>query len=122
MRTTAVVNHKGGVAKTTIDDVLASGAAGAALPAITSSCWTDETGRPDLIPGSPALANREPLMASDPVGAQDRLRLALRGVDYDVELIDAPPSLGLLSINSLFAADQALIVTEPGAWLQMGST
>ncbi|MFT5531278.1 MAG: cellulose biosynthesis protein BcsQ, partial [Candidatus Poriferisodalaceae bacterium] len=33
-----------------------------------------------------------------------------------------PPSLGLLSINSLFAADQALIVTEPGGWLQMGST
>jgi chromosome partitioning protein len=35
-------------------------------------------------------------------------------------LIDCPPSLGLLTVNGLFAADQALVVTEPAAWARDG--
>ena len=35
-------------------------------------------------------------------------------------LIDCPPSLGLLCINGLFAADRALVVTEPAAWAADG--
>ena len=58
---------------------------------------------------------REPLLASDPIGAQDRLRTALAGVDHDVVLIDCPPSLGLLCVNGLFAADRAIVVTEKDA-------
>ena len=33
---------------------------------------------------------------------------------------DCPPSLGLLTINALFAADRVLLVTEPGAWAADG--
>tara|TARA_B110000003_G_scaffold274774_1_gene315574 strand:- start:612 stop:1415 length:804 start_codon:yes stop_codon:yes gene_type:complete len=104
----------------TIDDVLSEARAGAALEAVTSSNWPDEGLRPDLIPGSHLLAAREPQMISDPLGAQDRLKLALSGARYDLTLIDCPPSLGLLCVNGLFAADKALIVTEPAAWAADG--
>jgi chromosome partitioning protein len=62
------------------------------------------------------LARREPQLANDPVGAQDRLDAALAGVDHDLVVLDCPPSLGLLTVNALFAADAALVVTEPSAW------
>jgi len=44
----------------------------------------------------------------------------MAGLDYDLVLIDCPPSLGLLTVNGLFGADQALVVTEPGAWASDG--
>jgi hypothetical protein len=57
----------------------------------------------------------------DPIGAQDRLQVAMKGVDdYELVVIDCPPSLGLLTVNGLFAAEQALIVTEPAAWASDG--
>ncbi len=103
-----------------IDDVLAEARAGSVGEAICQSNWPDQGPRPDLVPGSHLLAGREPLLAADPVGAQDRLRLSLAGVDHDLVLIDCPPSLGLLCINGLFAAERALIVTEPAAWAADG--
>ena len=103
-----------------IDDVMSEARAGSALEAICSSRWPQDGPIPDLIPGSHLLASREPLLAADPVGAQDRMRLALAGVGHDLVLIDCPPSLGLLSINGLFAADRAVIVTEPAAWAADG--
>lgn len=103
-----------------IDDVMSEPRAGSALDAICTSRWPEGGPIPDLIPGNHLLASREPVLAADPVGAQDRLRLALAGVDHDLVLIDCPPSLGLLSINGLFAADRAVIVTEPAAWAADG--
>jgi chromosome partitioning protein len=103
-----------------IDDVLAEARAGSANDAICRSNWPEEGPQPDLVPGSLLLAGREPLLAADPVGAQDRLRLSLAGVDHDLVLIDCPPSLGLLCINGLFAAERAVIVTEPAAWAADG--
>ncbi|MDG2023161.1 MAG: AAA family ATPase [Actinomycetota bacterium] len=107
-------------ARPSIDDVLAEARAGSVNDAIRPSNWPEHGPQPDLVPGSHLLAGREPLLAADPVGAQDRLRLSLAGVDHDLVLIDCPPSLGLLCINGLFAAERAVIVTEPAAWAADG--
>jgi chromosome partitioning protein len=104
----------------TIDDVLADPYGTPASSIAIPSAWPVEHGRPDLVPSSAALANREPLLAADPIGAQDRLGTGLAGLSHDVVLVDCPPSLGLLTVNALFAADQALIVTEPAAWAADG--
>ena len=103
-----------------IDDVLADAVPGSALAAVMDSQWPPDGPHPQLVAGSYALGSREPQMAADLVGAQDRLRIALAGVTHDLVLIDCPPSLGLLCINGLFAADRALIVTEPAAWAADG--
>ena len=68
----------------------------------------------DLVPSHLHLANRE---SDQEAGREKRLRKALAGAkdDWDVVLIDCPPSLGQLTINALSAADGALLVTEPRA-------
>jgi chromosome partitioning protein len=106
-------------AGTTTDEVLADDRPGAASDAVRRSGWEPSVGHaPDLVPSSPRLAQREHQLATDPIGAQDRLEIALSGVAerYDDVIIDCPPSLGLLTVNALFAADRVLIVAEPAAW------
>jgi len=102
----------------TVDAALAVDSAGSLGPVIRPTGWGDDVlDRPPLVaPSSPALAQREPQLANDPIGAQDRLAVALAGIEADLILIDCPPSLGLLTINALFAADRVAVVTEPGAW------
>ena len=64
----------------------------------------------DLIPSNIYLAQAELKLASE-LKREYRLADALSKVGdyYDVVLIDCPPSLGLLSINCLVAADYLLI-------------
>ena len=67
----------------------------------------------DIIPANLSLAEAE-LMLTGKIGREMTLRRALAklGEDYDVILVDCPPSLGLLTINALVAADHALITAE----------
>ncbi len=105
----------------TVDRALADDQPGGLAEVIHTSGWPAGLGPPPRVaPSSPGLAAREPQLATDPIGAQDRLRVALKGVDADLVIIDCPPSLGLLTVNGLFAADKALIVTEPAAWASDG--
>lgn len=64
----------------------------------------------DLAPSSVDLVAAE-LELADALGREFHLRKALQEVlsDYDYILIDSPPSLGLLTINGLTAANTVLV-------------
>jgi len=103
----------------TIAAALDTDAAGSIRSVIEPAGWPEGDGPiPHVAPSSARLAQSEHQMATDLIGAQDRLAAALDGVAsaYDDVLIDCPPSLGLLTVNALFASDRVLIVAEPSAW------
>ncbi len=64
----------------------------------------------DLVPSAPALAGAEVELVSI-AGRERRLKHALASVRdrYDFLFIDCPPSLGLLTVNALTAADAVLV-------------
>jgi chromosome partitioning protein len=64
----------------------------------------------DVVPATPDLAGAEVELVSRPHRDQ-AMRTALEGIrsEYDYVLIDCPPSLGLITINMLAAADALLI-------------
>jgi chromosome partitioning protein len=67
----------------------------------------------DTLPANLGLAESE-LILGGKMGRELTLRRALRDVSrrYELILIDCPPSLGLLTVNALVAADHALISSE----------
>src|ERR1700743_2938863 len=67
----------------------------------------------DLIPANLTLAEAE-LMLGGKMGRELTLRrrLAKAPEQFELILIDCPPSLGLLTVNALVAADHALITAE----------
>jgi chromosome partitioning protein len=66
-----------------------------------------------VLPANLGLAEAE-LILGGKMGRELTLRRALRDVKrrHDLVLVDCPPSLGLLTVNALVAADHALISSE----------
>ena len=66
-----------------------------------------------IIPANLGLAEAE-LALGGKMGRELTLRNALREVErhWDVVILDCPPSLGLLTVNALVAADHALVSSE----------
>lgn len=63
----------------------------------------------DIVPATVDLSGAEVELVSA-ADRTERLRAALAGVsDYDIAFIDCPPSLGLLTLNGLVAADKLLV-------------
>jgi cellulose biosynthesis protein BcsQ len=93
----------------TTNDILADARAGVLLDAIVVSGWGEGV---DVVAAEAGLELRN---TPERDGAL-RLRKAMRGVedrDYDLVLVDSPPSLGELTRNALTASHRALVVTEP---------
>ena len=65
---------------------------------------------PDLLPATIELAGAETALLTRP-GREHALRAALEDVadDYDWVLLDCPPSLGVLTVAALSAADSVMI-------------
>jgi chromosome partitioning protein len=98
------VDHDANVAQVLLDRKVA-------LPIVT--VFSSESATLDLVPTDINLATAEAALANK-LGREFRLRDSLMTVSdrYDFVLIDTPPSLGLLTINSLVAAHMVLVPTE----------
>lgn len=90
--------------ETSIYDVLVEGlsVADTAMPSARPNL--------DLVASTPMLAGAEIELVETP-NRETRLRAALEPVlgEYDVVLIDCPPSLGLLTVNALTAARSVVV-------------
>lgn len=71
-----------------------------------------DTGRDrlDLLPSAPELAGAEVELV-DVAARETRLKTGLDAIraDYDLIFIDCPPSLGLITVNAMTAADLVLV-------------
>jgi chromosome partitioning protein len=74
-----------------------------------------------LAPTGADLAELEPELARTP-GGEERLaeHLAPLVRDTDWVVIDAPPSLGMLAVNTLMAAEEVLVPVEPSLFALHG--
>lgn len=76
----------------------------------------------DVIPANLGLAEAE-LMLAGKIGRELTMRNALREPKrrYDLILIDCPPTLGLLTVNALVAADRAILSTQAEHFSEQGA-
>ncbi len=98
-----------GAAEGDVASVLDAPGAETFAAAVAASAWAEEG--LDVLVGSAASSRHDATGGAD----VDRLRYALAWVhDYDLVLVDCPPSLGGLTRAGLTACDRAVVVTEPG--------
>ena len=75
----------------------------------------------DVMPANLSLAEAELALAGK-MGRELTLKRALKDLkrDYDVIFLDCPPTLGLLTVNALVAADWALLSAEAQYFAMQG--
>jgi chromosome partitioning protein len=75
----------------------------------------------DVVPANLSLAEAELALAGK-MGRELTLKRALKDLkrDYDVIFLDCPPTLGLLTVNALVAADWALLSAEAQYFAMQG--
>jgi chromosome partitioning protein len=75
----------------------------------------------DVMPANLSLAEAE-LQLAGKMGRELTLKRALKDIrkDYDLVLLDCPPTLGLLTVNALVAADWALLTAEAQYFAMQG--
>ena len=97
-----------------IYDVLCEAEDGDGAKALRQTTWQIATNF-DLAPSTIKLAAFEQEFAGVG-GREERLAKVLSAVDgqYDLCVLDCPPSVGLLTFNALMAADQVLVPVETG--------
>lgn len=116
----------------TIADVLSDRSDATAADVIRETGWAATAARPagrvDMLPsGGDVLASVGSELYMMTTGREHRLREALATLDaddssptYDLVLMDCPPSLDLLPVNALTAADKAIVVTTAALWASDG--
>jgi chromosome partitioning protein len=108
-------NGHRGHSKATAADVLMEGSQ------ISEATYPSHVTNLDLVPSDRRLASADVLLA-DTAGRERILKDKLTRVQahYDHILIDNPPSLSLVSINSLVASDHYIITVTPSFLSQVG--
>lgn len=101
----------------TVNDVLADPRPGTARDAVVPSAWGP---RVEVLASERALEFR-----NVPEGPSSHLRLrtglAALPREYDLVVVDCPPSIGELTRNALAAVDAAVVVTEPAYFALHGA-
>jgi cellulose biosynthesis protein BcsQ len=98
-----------------ISHVLANPRSSNVRNAILPSGWTRaRNGKVDVLLGSPAaMAFDTPTLTKREIWRMEEILAAVEG-DYDLVLIDCPPSLNGLTRMAWTASDRVAVVTEPG--------
>ncbi|HUR85389.1 MAG TPA: AAA family ATPase [Solirubrobacteraceae bacterium] len=80
---------------------------------LTGRAPAEQAVHDDIIPANLSLAEAELALAGK-MGRELTLKRALKPLrkGYDFIFLDCPPTLGLLTVNALVAADEALLTTE----------
>lgn len=89
---------------------------------ITAEAAIQHTASGDVIAASPALSGADSILTA--TGREYRLREALEPLRsvYDVAIIDAPPNLGICTINALTAADGCIVPAQADVLSLQGVT